>query len=29
MKQIPAMKLAPKGFEKMNLELKNYIKKVN
>lgn len=29
MEQIPAMKLAPKGFEKMNLELKNYIEKVN
>jgi hypothetical protein len=25
MQQIPAMKLAPKGFEKMNNELKNYI----
>ena len=25
MKQIPAMKLAPAGFEKMNIELKEYI----
>jgi hypothetical protein len=25
MQQIPAMKLAPKGFEKMNVELKKYI----
>jgi hypothetical protein len=27
MQQIPAMKLAPKGFEKMNVELKEYIEK--
>jgi hypothetical protein len=25
MKQLPMMKLAPKGFEKMDEELKNYI----
>ena len=29
MQQIPAMKLAPKGFEKMNNELKEYIEKAN
>lgn len=29
MQQIPAMKLAPKGFEKMNVELKEYIEKQN
>jgi hypothetical protein len=27
MQQLPAMKLAPKGFEKMNAELKNFIEK--
>jgi len=27
MQQLPAMKLAPKGFEKMNIELKNYLEK--
>ena len=28
MKQLPAMKLAPKGFEKMNIELKRYVENV-
>lgn len=27
MQQLPAMKLAPKGFKKMNVELKNFIEK--